>query len=237
MKQPNRIKAAMRAGRKARGYNLAFPSPWVIDILGKLDFDFVFIDGEHGPFDLTQLEDLCRTAERYNLTTIARVPDIGASTILRYLDRGIAAILGPHVATEADARQLARACYFGPQGERSFGGNRGTDYNAMIPDKAAYYREANEQMLVVALLEDAVVLDNLDSILAVPGIDLYSIGPNDFAQSLGYAGQPDHPEVLKTMQEITRRIHAAGRKMQADVMHSEWVSDMLLGAGRQILSS
>ena len=237
MNQPNRVKTAMRAGRTAYGYNLVFPSPWVIEILGKLEFDFVFIDGEHGPFDLTQLEDLCRTAERYNLTTIARVPDIGASTILRYLDRGIGAILGPHVASEADARQLARACYFGPMGERSFGGNRGTDYNAMIPDKAAYYREANEQMLVVALLEDVAVLDNLDSILAVPGIDLYSIGPNDFAQSLGYPGQPDHPEVVKTMQEITRRIHAAGRKMQADVMHSEWVSDMLLGAGRQILSS
>ena len=48
MKQPNRVKAAVRAGRKACGYNLSFPSPWMIDILGKLDFDFVFIDGEHG---------------------------------------------------------------------------------------------------------------------------------------------------------------------------------------------
>jgi 2-keto-3-deoxy-L-rhamnonate aldolase RhmA len=89
MKQPNRVKAAMHSGRVAYGYNLSFPSPWVIDILGKLDFDFVFIDGEHGPFGLDQLEDLCRTAERHNVTTIARVPDIGSSTILRYLDRGI----------------------------------------------------------------------------------------------------------------------------------------------------
>jgi 2-keto-3-deoxy-L-rhamnonate aldolase RhmA len=226
----------MRAGRKARGYNLAFPSPWVIDILGKIDFDFVFIDGEHGPFGLDQLEDLCRTAERYNLTTIARVPDIGSSTILRFLDRGIMGILGPHIATEADARQLVKACYFGPIGERSFGANRGTDYNAGIPDKAAYYREANEQMLVVALLEDAVVLDTLDAILAVPGIDLYSIGPNDFAQSLGYPGQPDHPEVIKTMREITRRIQAAGKTMQLDVMQGPWVSDMLLEAGRRSLT-
>ena len=52
MKQPNRVKTAMRAGCKAYGYNLSFPSPWVIDILGKLDFEFVFIDGEHGPFGL-----------------------------------------------------------------------------------------------------------------------------------------------------------------------------------------
>ena len=171
------------------------------------------------------------------MTTIARVPDIGSSTILRYLDRGIMGILGPHIVTEADARQLVRACYFGPLGERSFGANRGTDYNAGIADKAAYYREANEQMLVCALLEDVAVLENLDAILSVPGIDPCSIGPNDFAQSLGYPGQPDHPEVVKTMQEITRRIRQAGRTMQLDVMQGAWVSDMLLDAGRRILSS
>ncbi len=237
MQQPNRIKAAMRAGRKAHGYGLTFPCPWVIDILGKLDFDYVFIDGEHGPFDLSQLEDLCRTAERHNVTTFARVPDIGSSTILRYLDRGIMGILGPHIATEADARQLVRACYFGPLGERSFGGNRGTAYNAMIPDKAAYYRAANEQMLVCALLEDAAVLDNLDSILAVPGIDMYSIGPNDFAQSLGYPGQPDHPEVVKTMESIFGRIRQAGHTVQRDAMQAASVSDMLLEAGQRILSA
>jgi 2-keto-3-deoxy-L-rhamnonate aldolase RhmA len=130
-----------------------------------------------------------------------------------------------------------RACYFGPLGGRSFGANRGTDYNAGIADKAAYYREANEQMLVCALLEDVAVPDNLDTILSVPGIDLYSIGPNDFAQSLGYPGpgQPDHPEVVKTMQEITRRTRQAGRTVQADVMQGAWVSDMLLDAGRRIL--
>ena len=165
------------------------------------------------------------------------MPDIGSSTILRYLDREIMGILGPHIATAADARQLVRACYFGPLGERSFGGNRGTDYNAGIADKAAYYRDANEQMLVCALLEDAAVLENLDAILAVPGIDLFGIGPNDFAQSLGYPGQLDHPEVVKATQEITRRIHQAGRSMMADAMKSAGVSDMLLEAGRRILET
>ena len=237
MKPLNRIKAAMRAGRKAFGYNLSFPSPWVIDILGKVDFDFVWIDGEHGPFGLDQLEDICRTAERHNVTPVARVPDIGSSTILRYLDRGIMGIMGPHIATEADARQLVRACYFGPLGERSFGGNRGTDYNAGIADKAAYYREANDQMLVCALAGGYRRHRQPGRYSAVPGIDLYSIGPNDFAQSLGYPGEPDHPEVVKAMQDITRRIKQSGRMMQADVMEGAWVSDMLLDAGRRILPS
>jgi len=129
------------------------------------------------------------------------------------------------------------ASWFGPLGERSFGGNRGTDYNSGIPDKAAYYREANEQMLVCALLEDVAVLENLDAILAVPGIDLYSIGPNDFAQSLGHPGELDHPEVVNAKEEITRRIHQAGARMQADVMKSAGVSDMLLEGGRRILGT
>jgi len=80
-------------------------------------------------------------------------------------------------------------------------------------------------------------VENLDAIQSVPGIDLYSIGPNDFAQSLGYPGQPDHPEVVKAMQEITNRIRQAGGTMQLDVMQGAWVSDMLLDAGRRILSS
>ena len=69
------------------------------------------------------------------------------------------------------------------------------------------------------------------------GIDLYSIGLNDFAQILRSQGQPDHPEVVRTMQEISRPIRQAGRKMQADVVQAAWVSDMLLDAGRRILSA
>ena len=104
-------------------------------------------------------------------------------------------------------------------------------------DALAYYREANEQMLVIALLEDAAVLDNLDAILAVPGIDLYGIGPHDFSQSLGYPGQPDHPDVVKAMQEIVRRVHQAGGTMQLDVMEGPWITEMLLEAGRRVLPS
>src|SRR4051812_40866951 len=176
--------------------------------LGKLDFDFVFIDGEHGPFGLEQLEDLCRTAERHNVTTIARVPDIGSSTILRYLDRGIMGVLGPHIATAADASQLVRACYFGPLGERSFGANRGTDYNAGIADKAAYYREANDQMLVCALLEDVAVLDNLDSILAVRASTSTASAQTIFPK---VSATPASPTIRKSSRQCRKSQIASGR--------------------------
>lgn len=228
----------MREGRMAYGYNLVFPSPWIVEVLGYLDFDYVWIDGEHGPFSLDQVEDICRTAEMVGVTPIARVPDIGSSTILRYLDRGVQGIMGPHIATRADAQQLVRACLFGPEGDRSFGGNRGTDYDfGSDDDKAAYYKSANENMLIGALLEDKQVIDELDDILSVPGVDYFSIGHNDFAQSLGYPGRSHHPDVQKAMNDIYDRIRKAGGRVAGDFLHTEWVHKMLLEGGRAVLAA
>lgn len=235
MKQPNRVKAAFQEGRIARGYNLTFPSTHVIEILGPLDFDFVWIDGEHGPFSLEQLEDHCRVAELVGITPIARVPNIQSSTILQFLDRGIQGIIGPHIATKADAEQLVRACNFGPDGERSFGGNRGCDYDYQLDDKVAYYRQCNENMLVSALLEDAGVVDNLDEILTVPGIDYFGVGPNDFAQGLGYPGEPKRKEVVDAIEDVHARIRKAEGRVGSDHMQNMWVKQMLLDSARRML--
>ncbi|MDA0769154.1 MAG: hypothetical protein BZY79_02240 [SAR202 cluster bacterium Casp-Chloro-G4] len=235
MKQSNRVIAAMQEGRVAYGFNLIFPSPHVVEILGMLDFDFVWLDGEHGPFTLENIEDICRTAESVGLTTIARVPDVNASTILRFLDRGVQGIYGPHIATREDAQKLVNACYFGPRGERSFGANRGTDYWHDIPDLKAYYQNCNDNMLVGALLEDQGSIDNIDEILAVDGIDYFGIGPNDFSQGIGFPGEPSHPEVERATQELTDRIRGAGRRMVTDVLESEWITNILIDGGRRVL--
>ena len=236
MKQPNRVKAAIREGRVARGYNLNFPSPHIIEILGPLDFDFVWLDGEHGPFGLDQIEEHCRAAELVRATPIARVPNIQSSTILQYLDRGIQGILGPHVASKADAEQLVKACYFGPIGERSFGGNRGCDYDFELTDKVAYYKQCNDNMLVGALLEDKGVVENLDEILTVDGIDYFSIGPNDFAQGLGFPGGADSSEVVAAMEQVYDRIRKAGRRVGSDVMGRLDVKGMLIDSARRSLN-
>ncbi len=235
MKQSNRLKAAIRENRVAFGYDLHFPSTHIIEILGPLDFDFVWIDGEHGPFSLEQIEEICRAAELVGVTPIARVPNTRSSTILQYLDRGIQGILGPHINSKANAEQLVRACYFGPLGERSFGGNRGTDYGYGIPDMGAYYEQCNQNILVGALLEDEDVVENLDEILTVPGIDYFSIGPNDFAQGLGYPGGARHETVVEAMEAVYTRIKQAGRHVGRDAMASIHVKEMLTGSAKSFL--
>ena len=236
MPRVNRVKQAIRDGRTATGFSLCFPSTHVIEVLGRLDFDFVWLDGEHGPFGLAAIEEHCRAAELCGVTPIARVPNIESSTILQYLDRGIQGILGPHIACRADAEQLVRACYFGPIGERSFGGNRGCDYDHELGDKVQWYRETNENMLVGALLEDAGVIDNLDEILAVEGIDYFSIGPNDFAQGLGKPGEGFTPEVQQVIAEVYDRIRAAGRAVGDDITRRVDVKNSLLSLGSDFLA-
>lgn len=235
----NRILKAAGEGRIAKGYNLTFPSVHNIEILGRLDFDYVWLDGEHGPFGYSEMEEQVRAIEAAGATAVARVENVDQSTILQYLDRGIQGITGPHISSGEDAQALADACLFGPQGKRSFGGNRGTNYT-FTPDpwgdKTAYYKESNDNMLVGALLEDQGAVDNIDDILAVDDIDHFGIGPNDFAQGIGYPGQPEHPDVVKVMKELTDYIRSKGRKMTADLMSSVWIHDLLLDSGKAFLT-
>ena len=233
----NKIKSAMQAGRKAHGFRLTIPSPAVVEILGFLRYDYVYIDDEHGVFGNEVLEDICRAADLVGMTPIARVPDLTGPTVNRRLDRGIRGIVGPHVSSAADAEMLVQSCHFGPRGNRSLGGGRGVQYQTAIPDMKAFYAAANENMFVSAMIEDQDGMDSLEQIVAVPGIDCIMIGLNDFAQSLGHPGDTEHPEIKAAAREVARRVRAAGGRMRDDVLVLGNLPDMLLAGGRPFAAS
>jgi len=215
----NKIKAKIRAGEKAYGLSLTFPSLQMVEIAGNLGFDFVFIEGEHGSFGLGDIEQTCIVADHVGLTPVARVPNIHPSTILRFLDRGVMGITGPHIATKADAEALVKACKFAPRGIRSFFGNRVAGYGPP-EDVPAYMAQVNEEVLVNALIEDAEALEILPEILSVEGLDMVSIGHFDLSQSMGYPGRPDDPHVAEAMEKATAQIRASDKKFGRDVMSS-----------------
>ena len=103
----NNVVTKMREGQMAYGLNLSFPSTTLIELGGRVGFEFVTFDSEHGPFTVDLLDDLCRIADMAGLTPMARVPDIEHPTILRFLDRGILGITGPHIVDADRARKLA----------------------------------------------------------------------------------------------------------------------------------
>ena len=123
----NKILVKNREGKLGVGLGLVFPCAEAIGLVGLLGgFDFINLDGEHGLFSPESIDEMVRTADGYGLTVTARVPNIQSSTINLFLDRGVMGILGPHVETAQQARQLVDACRFVPKGQRSWGGGQGT---------------------------------------------------------------------------------------------------------------
>ena len=239
----NKIFEKNRQGKKGIGLVLVYPSAEAIELVGMLGgFDFVHLDGEHGLFSPESIDEMCRVADGFGLTVTARVPKISASTINLFLDRGVTGIMGPHVETAADAKALVDACRYVPDGQRSWGGGRGTYYNSTplldAPDgeRTEFMRQTNANMLVMAQLETTRAIENLDAILEVKGIDAWTGGPNDLAQSMGLPGQPEHPDVLAAQARVADRIRAAGGRPRVDVITWIELPNLIVDGAQRFLA-
>jgi 2-keto-3-deoxy-L-rhamnonate aldolase RhmA len=238
----NSILKKNRQGLKALVLALTYPSTEAIELVARLGFDAVNLDGEHGAFTPESVDLITRVAHGYGMSVTARVPSKDPWMINLWLDRGLQGILGPHVETGADAQALADACLFPPDGWRSWGGGRGTlfnedaELNARHGGKLAFAKWANANMIVSAQIESKTAYDNLDDILAVKGLTYIAGGPNDFAASLGHPGEPDHPERQRLTAEIDQRARAAGKKAGGDMSVSMSLQELILGAGREFVA-
>jgi 4-hydroxy-2-oxoheptanedioate aldolase len=234
----NTILKKNRQGLKALVFALPFPSTEVVELAARAGFDAISLDGEHGVFTPASVDLICRVANGYGLSVTARVPSIDAYMINLWLDRGIQGIVGPHVETGADAQRLVDACLFPPDGKRSWGGWRGTEFNEdnflneKFGGKLGYMRWANANMIVSAQMESKSAFDHLDEILAVKGLTALAGGPNDFAASLGHPGEPDHSERQRLTREADERARRAGKYAGGDMTVTLGIQELMLGVGR-----
>jgi 4-hydroxy-2-oxoheptanedioate aldolase len=203
----NTAKAKLAAGRPVSVINPTYTAPGLVELLARVGFDVIFIDCEHGPAGWDQVEDMVRAAELANATPIVRVQTNDGPTITRALDRGAGGVQVPHVNTRADAEAAVHHAKFAPLGHRGFAGGR----SAFGEKMTEYTRRANEETMVVVMLEEVEALRNLDDILKVDHIDVCFVAPGDLAQSMGFPGQMDHPKVQDAIDDAVGRIGAAGR--------------------------
>jgi 4-hydroxy-2-oxoheptanedioate aldolase len=203
----NTAKAKLAAGRPVSVINPTYTAPGLVELLGRIGFDVIFLDCEHGPAGWDDVEDMVRAAELVSVTPIVRVQANDASTITRALDRGAGGVQVPHVNTRAEAEAAVRHAKFAPIGHRGFAGGR----SAFGEKMAEYTRRANEETMVVVMLEEVEALKNLDDILKVEHIDVFFVAPGDLAQSMGVPGRMDDPKVQAAIDDAVARIRAAGR--------------------------
>ena len=148
---------------------------------------------------------LTRACDIWEMTSVVRVNRNEQGLIYRTLDRGTQAIVVPHVDTRADAENLVAGGKFPPLGKRGLYTSR-QGYGV-----GDYLARANDETLLIALIEDIEAWQNLDDILAVDGIGVFFVAPSDFAASMGHIGNVGHPDVQAKIEDSLGRIVAAGR--------------------------
>ena len=200
----NRIKRQLQAGQTAIAVS-GHHNADMIDFLGQFGFDGVWLEGEHGPVDWDAIGDLSRACDLWGMASVTRVNNNDPGTIMRALDRGTMGIVVPHVNSREAAEQAMKSAKFAPIGYRGMFGGR---QSFGVPD---YLQRANDQTLVVVLIEEIEAVDNLADILTVDNIDVFFVAPADLAQTMGHVGNHTHPDVQAAIDNALAQIVAAGR--------------------------
>ncbi|MEM7632706.1 MAG: HpcH/HpaI aldolase/citrate lyase family protein [Pseudomonadota bacterium] len=221
----NPFKAAITSGRTVIGCWLSLGDPLATEIAGTAGFDWLLIDGEHTPYDITKMRLQLMALESSDSHAAVRVP-VGETWIIKQvLDAGAQTVLVPMVETAEQARQLVNDVRYPPTGGRGVGysGARCSRFGAITD----YGPTADDQICLLIQVENRAGIANLDDILAVDGIDGVFIGPADLSADMGHMGQLTHPEVQATIKDAFQRIEAAGKAPGVLATTPEMTQDML----------
>jgi 2-keto-3-deoxy-L-rhamnonate aldolase RhmA len=235
----NLVKQKIQAGQPSFGIGLPWPSPELAEFCGHLGFEWLWLDIEHGQYDLQTLSNIVRAAEVSGMVPIARMPKASdPEQILKYLETGILGIIGSHIRSKEDVEFLVRAVKYPPIGIRSASMMRPARWGVDLT-QAEYYEAANRETMIMALVEEKEGIDNLAEILSVDELDAVVIGPGDLSLTLGYAGQYDHPEVAGLVKRAQGQVLASRKALQVTVHDGksarQWVKDgaLLIRCGVQ----
>jgi 2-keto-3-deoxy-L-rhamnonate aldolase RhmA len=207
-----RFREHLKAGRVCLGTVITLTDPIVTDAMAAA-LDFIWIDLEHSAMSPEAMRGHLLAARARNVAALVRVPASGTAFIKPVLDSGAEGIIVPQVANAAEVRQVVDDCRYPPQGRRGYGARIPADYGR--ERGAAYAARANRDIFVAVMVESVEALDDLDNIVAVPGLDSVVIGPMDLSASLGVLGDMKHPRVMAAMDTIITKTRAAGLSVGA----------------------
>ncbi|HFF8945532.1 TPA: 4-hydroxy-2-oxoheptanedioate aldolase [Serratia marcescens] len=224
----NHFKRALQEKRPQIGLWLGLCSSYSAELLAGAGFDWLLIDGEHAPNNVQTVLGQLQAVAPYPSQPVVRPPWNDAVIIKQLLDVGAQTLLIPMIQNAEQARDAVRTTRYPPHGVRGVGSAlaRASRWNR-VPD---YLQQADEQMCVLVQIETREAVKNLDAILQVEGVDGVFIGPADLSADMGFAGNPQHPEVQRTIDDAIARIRAAG-KAPGILMANKALAQRYLEAG------
>ena len=202
--QKNIVKERLKSGKPSVGLLVTTGHPDLAEIYAKCGFDWLFLDTEHGNIGRETLHSMIQVLGGTNCVPFVRVLSNDAAQIKIPLDMGALGIIIPQVESRNDAVNAVRYCKYGPTGIRGCSPRRASDYYLRLNE---YINEADDEVMVIPIIEFLLGANNIEEILSVEGIDAVIIGTWDLSNSMGFIkslGTPDfpHPKVKEKKQEI-----------------------------------
>ena len=199
------------------GTLVTLAAPQVPEMLAQAGFDWLWIDGEHAPLSVQDVQTLVQVAGP-DCPCLIRIADQNPRCIKQALDIGAAGIIVPLVNTAAQAREIVLKSKYPPKGQRSIGIGRAQGYGRHF---ASYIETANQSTCVVLQIEHIEAVENIESIIAVEGVDAVIVGPYDLSGSLGKPGRVTDPEVEEAIERIRNACEQAKMPMGIFAMDPE----------------
>ena len=211
----NRLKQRIQSGKAVVNGWLAIPSGFSAEVMAQCGWDSVTVDMQHGVQDYQSMVQCFQAMNAHPVTPLVRVPWNEPGIIGKVLDGGAWGVICPMVNTPQEAKALASACLYPPAGKRSNGPIRA----AMYGEASNYQKIANDEVLVIPMIETQEGIDKIDEILSVPGISGIYIGPSDLGFSLGLKPILDReePEIFPIYEKLVK---ATGKRGQFAGIHN-----------------
>ena len=194
----NDFRQKLRTGHILAATWIKTPHPHVVEVLSHSKLDALILDAEHAPFDRGALDSCILAARAGNKTVLVRPEANNPAALLQALDAGADGVVVPHIRNVAEAEAAVLACHYRPDGRGFAGSTRAAGYTTM---GMAAHREAAKNAVVIAQIEDAQALNEINGIARVQGLDGVFIGRADLTVSLG-AQTPDDPMVVEAVEQI-----------------------------------
>src|SRR5699024_4401124 len=205
----NKFKKALASQQLQLGLWQGLTSAYAAELCATVGYDWLLIDGEHAPNTIQSTLAQLQAVAAYSVAPVVRPAINDAVELKRLADIGAQNFLIPLIESAEQAHAAVSAVRYPPDGKR--GVAAALARASLWSDYQDYLLRANEEMCVLCQVESVDGIHNLDEILQVDGVDGVFIGPADLSASMGYAGNPAHPEVNQTIEEAITRIRAAGK--------------------------
>ncbi len=182
--------------------------PSIAEIMAAAGFDWLVLDMEHSVLELSEVQSLIQVLDGKQCPAIVRLTSNHPDQIKRVMDAGATGVMVPMIKSAADAKAAVDGVYYPPRGQRGVGLARAQGYGNSFQ---AYRQWLDENAVIVVMIEHVDAVKAIDSILAVPGIDAYIIGPYDLSGSMGRPGDLNHPDVQAAIAQVLEAAHRANK--------------------------